>query len=90
MSATPKTIADVSTSSPEWFRWVDSVRLGSDWQPVPDDYFVTMIDSIGFVIREDEDQVVIALSVDTDNQMVCGAMAIPKVAIKERWKIVGG
>lgn len=78
---------DDHTKRAEWIRWVDSVRLNSDWQRVPDDYTITSVDTLGFVLREDDDAVVIAMCVDPSNQMISGSMAIPKVAIVARWEI---
>lgn len=71
----------------EWIRWVDSVRLDSSWAKVPDNYTVSTVDTVGFVVREDDEAVVVAQSVDPANDMICGAMAIPKVAIVKRWTI---
>ena len=78
---TPKPIA------PEWIRWIDSVRLSSDWQPLPQDFEPAVIETVGFVMRETDTSIVVVQNIDNVNGNVSGAMTIPKVAVLKRWKV---
>lgn len=82
-----KTPAKPKPAGPEWIRWIDSVRLSSEWQPLPANFEPAVIDTVGFVLRETKTSVVVVQSVDPANGNIAGAMAIPKVAILKRWRI---
>lgn len=72
----------------EQIRWVDAVGTSS-WRSIEsvkrDE--ITEVDTLGFVIAEDEKCVVIAQSLDLDNENVTHVMVIPQVCIVGRWRI---
>jgi hypothetical protein len=71
----------------EWIRWVDSV--GSEgWEDIADgrDLAVEPVDSVGFVIKETADRVVMAQGVTKDGSSF-HRLAIPKCCILKRWAI---
>lgn len=67
----------------EHVTWVDS-QSSSDWQPAPDEVGAAIVESVGFVILETEDTLVLTHSLDRENGNICLDMAIPKCSIKKR------
>lgn len=84
--ARPRKTAKPKPIGPEWIRWVDSVRLSSEWQPLPANFEPAVIETVGFVMRETDTSLVVVQSIDNENGNVSGAMAIPKVAVIKRWR----
>jgi hypothetical protein len=71
--------------------WRDAAS-GSRWIPKGDDEpFTVTCQSIGYVIRETEDEIVLTSTIgsqgDTEEEEYAGYFAIPKGCIKHRWTI---
>lgn len=65
-----------------YVKWVDSA-LTSDWTEAPNSKTgVVEIESIGYLILEDDEHIEIAQNMSTFHK--CAIMAIPKAVIKER------
>ncbi len=69
--------------------WLDA--QGEDgWkslQEVKDGPHLAQIDSVGFVIREDDTSITLALAIDTTNENSGAYMTIPKSCIQLRTKV---
>ena len=74
----------------ELIQWVDSFGCGSRWQEMDSmkDRAVLYCHSVGFVIKETDDYVVIvphrAVETEQCEEQGCGDMTIPKVCITSR------
>lgn len=71
----------------EWIRWLDSDR-GGGWQSPEDISRCLDIESIGYLVGEDECSVTLTTSVDQANGNVIDPITIPKCAITDRQEIV--
>lgn len=72
----------------EWIRWVDIVAFCHGWvEFCPGGYPTTTVDTLGFVLSEDEHTVQIVQSIDPMNYKTMSIMSIPKIAIIKRWTI---
>ena len=74
-----------SNKSIELIRWTDSVGLSSGWQDMEDALEIepSIVVSVGTILREEEDYLVIASSWSAARQFG-GVLAIPKASIVER------
>ena len=73
----------------EWVTWIDTCGSGQ-WQPVDEAQQMEpeTIHSLGFVVREDDACVVLCQSLCVNRYPnVDHVLAIPKVAILERWVV---
>jgi hypothetical protein len=70
----------------EWVRWVDSAG-DQDWTDDATGPDIGPVDTIGFVVEETDDKVVLVQSACEDG-MRCHRIAIPKCSILGRWAIV--
>lgn len=66
--------------------WIDAVHtMGQGWvdpdEPEFADFGISVARCVGFVVRENSDEVVLAQSVDDKHGRIDACMAIPKVAI---------
>lgn len=64
--------------------WVDSVASDLGWTS-PDEAGVTSkepCETVGFLLRENADEVVVALSWSPNTEQVCSTMTIPRVAVR--------
>lgn len=63
--------------------WIDSAGCGgwTDLEEATESNVIVTCVSVGFLLREDPTQVVLALSVDDMHDNVSGVIAIPKVAV---------
>lgn len=71
-----------------WVRWLDACGQ-SNWRDAKktvEDLTPTMIDSLGFVLREDDKEIVIAAQIDNVDD-VDHCMAIPKNRVTQIWEI---
>jgi len=66
-----------------YIEWVDSATHYG-WRDRDEKYLPLTITSIGFVLSETEDNIVISTSLDGVNEMAIGPMVIPKCSIKKR------
>ena len=70
---------------PVLIRWTDS-EASAGWKridDIPDDIKASEIDSIGYLIKENNESIVISTSV-SDNGSVMDPLTIPKCAILKR------
>lgn len=66
-----------------WVRWHDSTEWHG-WQSTPlDDTELVVIETVGYLIAEYWDRIVIAHSISSSSN-INGVLAIPKSAIKRR------
>lgn len=66
--------------------WIDAAHtLGQGWvdpdEPEFDDFGISVCRCVGFVVRESDDEILLAQSVDERHGRIDSVMAIPKVAI---------
>ena len=72
--------------------WVDSGKVsGNEWTlatDLPDTAMIIVCKSVGWIVRESEDEIVIAPHMGGDNlaspQQYLGLLSIPKSAIQQR------
>ena len=71
-------------------RWVDSSSLGSRVWKWPEDVGgrCSTITSVGHLILENSDLIVVASHHGDDDRAFAGEITIPKVAIRRRWRVV--
>jgi hypothetical protein len=75
--------------------WIDSLMLDhGEWMDVSDTEEAMTADSmkhhtVGFIIREVEDAIAVASSVNEDGNRACGVVVIPKSAIRSRKELHG-
>jgi hypothetical protein len=68
-------------------QWVDSYGVTSSWgdiDEVIDESSHTTIHSVGWIIKEREEDIVLAPNFCTKTNNVCGVMVIPRVSIKKQ------
>lgn len=73
----------------EWIEWTDAWSY-SGWRSihrVEEDPNVCRNHSVGFVVKETDESVMLAQSIDTTMDNCDGVMAIPKVNIVNRYTI---
>lgn len=65
--------------------WVDSNFGGNGWLPiaVAKDLPLSRCISIGFLVYEDDEKIILTTSHEQDEDACAGIMVIPKVCIKE-------
>lgn len=70
----------------EEIQWIDSQLSYPGWTPVAEigPLVTPTIRTVGFVLREDDDAVLIAQCVVVGQEEFCHAMTIPKCCIRER------
>lgn len=85
---TPAEIFDAAKRRAVFVRWIDSCGSGG-WRAVEPMYqmHASTVDSVGYVLREDEEEIVIAQSLDPDNDSVDNCLTIPRVGIVDIWEI---
>lgn len=71
----------------EWIQWLDS-QGGGGWQSPADIRRCLTIESIGYLVGEDEHSVTLTTSVAQDSAAVIDPITIPKCAIVERQEVV--
>lgn len=65
--------------------WVDAAHTDGWVDPDDlDDFGVSLCQCVGFVLRDTDDELLLAQSVDTRHGKVDSMMAIPKVAVVRR------
>lgn len=66
-----------------YIEWIDSSgRAG--WYDIDKDYDVCIIQSIGYLVSENDNSVTIAASIDYEFDNVLSPITIPKCSIKKR------
>jgi len=70
-----------------YIRWVDSYGCTARWEELHNDYPVLTIETVGFVVHNDDNTIAVANSIagetpNTPNQSN-GVMTIPKICIVE-------
>jgi len=61
--------------------WIDIHSVGDSWQGIEDvDLSFPHIKSVGFVVHEDEDRVLLVQTISTDEEII-GELVIPKSTI---------
>ena len=71
----------------EWIQWLDSHR-GGGWQSPEDIRRSLTIESLGYLIGEDEHSVTITTSIAIGSGCVIDPLTIPKCSIVERQEVV--
>ena len=66
--------------------WVDSNFGGNDWIPIhaASKLGVSLCQSTGYIIDEDDDRIVIATSIESQEEYCAGILIIPIVCIVSR------
>lgn len=63
--------------------WIDS-ESDNSWRPLEElDEAMTEIHSVGFLVHQDFERYVLAVSFDPDTQSANGIMHIPRAAVKK-------
>jgi hypothetical protein len=63
-------------------RWVDSASLGQ-WEDLADvDNEIHMIDTVGLLVHQDSDVMLIASTYDNEREAINAAIWIPKCCVK--------
>ena len=70
-----------------YVEWVDSAR-NNDWNTVDEINFKTSfrpieVETVGWLIHETDDYIVVAQSIGYEPEQFCGTMTIPKCSIKK-------
>jgi hypothetical protein len=79
--------ASIDLSNVELVTWIDSMS-SSDWTPVEDvSEKLRTTQSVGFLIEETEEYIVLALSIDEQTRSINCWQYIPRVAIKKRYTL---
>lgn len=73
----------------EWIQWLDS-HGGGGWQSPEDIQRSLTIESIGYLVGEDEHAVTLTTSVAQGSGDVLDPITIPKCAIMQRQEVVFG
>ena len=66
--------------------WVDSLDVSDGWETIEhyiEEGAMIICTSVGYLIHEDEDIMILAMSHDPSNEHVGHGMTIPKVSIKK-------
>lgn len=87
----PRELTDAALKRPVWVRWIDTCGYGSGWRGIDDahdNFRTTQIDTMGFVVRDDDEAITIAQSIDGDNAMTDHVLTIPRVCLLAVWEIV--
>ena len=73
----------------EWIYWHDASRWSGGWRDADTmrKQNTSMIHTLGFVLREDKECVVVAQSLDIEHSNVDGVITIPKSTICDRWTL---
>lgn len=77
------------TIKAEWIRWKDAQVSGHGWrgyEAAADETLCTM-DTVGFIVSEDRERIVVAQTLDTTNENYANTTVIPKCWIVERFTI---
>lgn len=76
-----------------YVEWVDCVSItGNMWKSmkIVQDCEPSLCRSIGFIVAEDSEKIVMVNSIEPESDLVSGDLTIPKVAIKKKrivdWK----
>lgn len=86
---TSKEIIAAAKKRAVFIEWVDSCGAGH-WQnadKVTERLKATTVISVGYVLRDDDEEIVIAMSLDVVTEDVAHVLAIPHVAVVGIWEI---
>ena len=66
-----------------WIEWADAVSI-DDWEDKEEVAGCPIVRSCGFLLKEDDDAIALALNHDVANDRVSCAIIIPKVLVRRK------